>query len=129
MTYRMRINGVQVANPAENGIKVVDEPLWADGAGRNVVNGEMIATLIAWKRQVEITWNTLSVNEAKTILNAIKSGGSFFNIEFNDIDSGDTYKTLRVYTSAIPRTLSTLVAISNDNKRRIKDVTIIFTEK
>lgn len=129
MTYRMRINGVQVANPAENGIKVTDEPLWADGAGRNVVNGEMIATLIAWKRQVEITWNTLSVTEAKTILNAIKSGGSFFNIQFNDVDSGDTYTTLRVYTSSIPRTLSTLVAISNDNKRRIKDVTITFTEK
>ena len=129
MTYRMRINGVDVANPAENGIKVVDEPVWAEGAGRNVTNGEMIATLIAWKRQVQVTWNTLSVNQAKTILNAIKSGGSFFNIQFNDIDSGNTYITLKVYTSSIPRTLSTLVAISNNNKRRIKDVSIIFTEK
>ena len=65
MTYRLRINGTSVANPAEGGIKITDEPVWADGAGRNVSTGEMIATLVCWKRQVEVTWNTLTFTEAK----------------------------------------------------------------
>lgn len=129
MTYRLRINGTSVANPAEGGIKITDEPVWADGAGRNVSTGEMIATLVCWKRQVEVTWNTLTFTEANTILSAIKSGGSFFNIEYNDIDQGSTYKTIRVYTSSIPRTITTLANESSNTKKRIKDVTITFTEK
>ena len=129
MTYRLKINGTNVANPAEGGIKVTDEPIWADGAGRNVSTGEMIATLVCWKRQIEITWNTLTFAQAQTILNAIKTGGAFFNIEYNDIDQGNSYKTVRVYTSSIPRTIFTLANESNNSKRRIKDVTISFTEK
>lgn len=129
MTYRLKIAGVSVANPAEGGIKITDEPVWADGAGRNVSTGEMIATLVCWKRQVEITWNALTFAEAQTILNAIKSGGSFFNIEYNDIDQGNSYKTINVYTSSIPRTITTLSSPGVDTKRRIKDVTITFTEK
>lgn len=133
MNYHLKIAGVNVANPAENGIKVTDEPLWADGAGRNISTGEMIATLVGWKRQVEITWNKLTFAQAKTILNAIKSGGSFFFIEYNDIDqtnySGDTYTKIKVYTSSIPRTILTLSSPGNDNKRRVGDVTIRFTEK
>lgn len=143
MTYRLKINNVTVANPAEGGIAIVDEPVWADGAGRNISTGEMIATLVCWKRQVGITWNKLTVNEAKTILNAIKSGGSFFWIEYNDIDesrfvqnnpeglpnTGGEYVKIKVYTSNIPRKLSTLTALSDTSKKRITDVTITFTEK
>lgn len=129
MTYRLRINGVNVANPAEGGIKVTDEPIWADGAGRNITTGEMIATLVCWKRQVEITWNSLTFAEAQTILNAIKTGGSFFNLEYNDVDQGSGYKTVRVYTSSIPRNILTLADEHNNSKRRIKDVVITFTEK
>lgn len=129
MTYRLRINNVSVANPAEGGIKVTDEPVWADGAGRNISTGEMIATLVCWKRQVEITWDSLTFAEAQTILNAIKTGGSFFNIEYNDVDQGSSYKTIRVYTSSIPRTITTLANESSNTKKRIRDVTITFTEK
>lgn len=129
MTYRLRINNVSVANPAEGGIKITDEPVWADGAGRNISTGEMIATLVCWKRQVEITWDSLTFAEAQTILNAIKTGGSFFNIEYNDIDQGSSYKTIRVYTSSIPRTITTLANESSNTKKRIRDVTITFTEK
>lgn len=133
MNYHLKIAGVSVANPAEDGIKITDEPVWADGAGRNVSTGEMIATLVCWKRQVEITWNKLTFNEALTILNAIKAGGSFFDIQYNDVDqtshSGDTYTQIRVYTSSLPRTISTLESPGDNNKKRIKDVTITFTEK
>lgn len=129
MTYRLKINNVSVANPAEGGIKITDEPVWADGAGRNISTGEMIATLVCWKRQVEITWDSLTFAEAQTILNAIKTGGSFFNIQYNDIDQGNSYKTLRVYTSSVPRTISTLANESSNTKKRIRDVTITFTEK
>lgn len=143
MTYHLKIAGVSVATPAENGIQVVDEPIWADGAGRNVTTGEMIATLVGWKRQVQITWNKLTVAQAKTILNAIKSGGGFFYIEYNDIDedlfvanntsglqnTGGDYAKIKVYPSNIPRTISTLSVLNNTSKRRIKDVTITFTEK
>ena len=129
MTYRLKINNVSVANPAEGGIKITDEPVWADGAGRNISTGEMIATLVCWKRQVEITWDSLTFAEAQTILNAIKTGGSFFDIQYNDIDQGSSYKTLRVYTSSVPRTISTLANESSNTKKRIRDVTITFTEK
>lgn len=135
MIYRLKINGTQVANPIEGGIKVVDEPIWADGAGRNVSTGEMIATLVTWKRQIEITWNNLTVAQARTILLAIKSGGSFFNIEYNDVDedlytdTGGEYVKIRVYVANIPRTISTLSVLNDSSKKRIKDVTIVFTEK
>ena len=143
MTYKLKINGTSVANPAEDGIAIVDEPIWADGAGRNISTGEMIATLVCWKRQVGITWNKLTVLEARTILNAIKSGGSFFWIEYNDIDenrfvSGNTeglpntggeWAKIKVYTSNIPRKLSMLTALSDSSKKRVTDVTITFTEK
>lgn len=129
MTYRLKINGTSVANPAEGGIKITDEPIWADGAGRNISTGEMIATLVCWKRQVGITWDSLTFAEAYTILNAIKTGGAFFNIQYNDIDQGNSYKTIRVYTSSIPRTITTLANESSNTKKRIKDVTIVFTEK
>ena len=89
----------------------------------------MIATLVCWKRQVEITWDSLTFAEAQTILNAIKTGGSFFDIQYNDIDQGSSYKTLRVYTSSVPRTISTLANESSNTKKRIRDVTITFTEK
>lgn len=133
MNYHLRIAGVSVANPAEKGIKITDEPIWADGAGRNVSTGEMIATLVCWKRQVAITWNKLTFAEARTILNAIKSGGSFFYIEYNDIDQttidGETYTRINVYTSSIPRTITTLSSPGIDTKKRIDEVTITFTEK
>lgn len=143
MTYRLKINNVSVANPAENGIQIVDEPIWADGAGRNISTGEMIATLVCWKRQVTISWDKLSVNEAKTILNAIKTGGSFFWLEYNDIDesrfvannseglpnTGGEYVKIKVYTSNIPRTLTTLTLLSSSTKKRVVDVKITFTEK
>lgn len=133
MNYHLKIAGKSVANPAEGGIKVTDEPIWADGAGRNVSTGEMIATLVCWKRQVEITWNSLTFDEAVAILNAIKSGGAFFYIQYNDIDqtshSGDTYTQIRVYTSSIPRTITTLQSPGKNTMKRIKDITITFTEK
>lgn len=133
MNYHLKIAGVSVANPAQEGIKITDEPIWADGAGRNVSDGEMIATLVCWKRQVEITWNKLTFAEAKTVIDAIKNGGSFFNIQYNDYDqtttSGSTYKQIKVYTSSIPRTLLTLSSPGDNSKKRFKDITIKFTEK
>ena len=143
MTYRLKIAGVSVATPAENGIQVTDEPVWADGAGRNVSTGEMIATLVCWKRQVQITWNKLTVAQAKTILNAIKAGGAFFYLEYNDIDedrftannteglqnTNGEYVKIKVYPNSIPRTISTLSMLSDTSKKRIKDVTMTFTEK
>ena len=133
MNYHLKIAGVSVANPALGGIKITDEPVWADGAGRNITNGEMIATLVCWKRQVEITWGSLTFAEAKTIIDAVKNGGSFFYIQYNDYDqttnAGSTYKQIRVYTSNIPRQLLTLATPSNDSKKRFLGVTIKFTEK
>lgn len=133
MNYHLKIAGVSVANPAQEGIKITDEPIWADGAGRNVSDGEMIATLVCWKRQVEITWNKLTFAEAKTIIDAIKNGGSFFDIQYNDYDQtttgGSTYTQIKVYTSSIPRTLLTLSSPGDNAKKRFKDVTIKFTEK
>ena len=128
MTYRLKINGTDVANPAQGGIKVTDEPIWADGAGRDVSTGKMIATLVCWKRQVEITWGSLTWSQARTILNAIKSGGSFFSIQYNDIDT-NSYVTLKVYVSSIPHTITTLANSDNTDVKRIKDVTIRFTEQ
>lgn len=133
MNYHLKIAGVSVANPALGGIKITDEPVWADGAGRNITNGEMIATLVCWKRQVEITWGSLTFDEVATIINAIKAGGSFFDIEYNDFDqtttNGETYKKIKVYTSSIPRLLLTMASPSDNSAKRFRDITIKFTEK
>lgn len=135
--YRLRVRGIDVPVPAENGIKITDEPVWDPDAGRDLT-GRMIATLVCWKRTVEITWNDLTAKQATTILNAVGVGTSkypFFDIEFNDVTTTDRpldssgHIKLNVYVSSIPRTLHSLKFLDTDSSRRIGDVTLTFIER
>jgi len=138
-SYALKIRGMtNIPNPAENGIKVVDEPVWDPDAGRDLT-GTMIAKLVCWKRTVEITWNDLTAEQGTAILNAVgvvSSSYPFFDIEYNDItttnrpiDSNTGRIVINVYVSSIPRTLKTLKTLDTNSKRRIGDVTLTFIER
>lgn len=139
-SYDLKIRNKAVPTPAEGGIVVTDEPVWDPDAGRNL-KGKMIATLVCWKRTVEITWNDLTAEDASSILDAINVGSSatpFFDLEYNDIDAGTRTVgtngriTIHVYTSSAPRTLRTLQHLRTgaaDTKRRIGEIKLTFIEQ
>ena len=130
-----KINNTTVAEPAVNGVVVTDETIWASNTGRNT-KGKMIGDIIARKTHVEVTWPTLSYSAAKTIKDAIESGGEFFEIQYPDIDAGiqgqndsnpgalkTTTKT--VYAGSVPRTLYSLTP----KNRRYSGIVIEFIER
>lgn len=142
--YDLIINGYgknhptnPIPTPAEGGIKVTDEPVWDPDAGRDLT-GTMIATLVCWKRTVNITWNALTADQVSHILNAVGVGSSsapFFDISYNDINltnkgiDSHGRVTINVYVSNIPRTIQTLKFLDTDKSRRFKDVTLTFIER
>lgn len=115
------INGVQVAEPAKEGLTITDEPIWASNTGRGT-NGKMIGDIVAWKTTVEVTWPPLSFTDAQTIRDAIKNAGNFFAIRYPDFSAG-TLVTKTVYCGNIPRTTHSLVSQLKNG------VTITFIEQ
>lgn len=109
------INGTTVAEPAHKGLVVTEETIWSSNTGRSA-SGKMIGDIIARKRTVEVTWNTLSYSQAKTIADTLRSAPKFFNITYPDIEAGinsnGTLKTntIKVYASNVPRELYSLAA-------------------
>ena len=118
------INGTQVREPAKGGVVITDEPVWSENTGRDVNSGQMLGDIVAWKKTVAVSFPPLTFAQANTIINAIKSGGAFFNIKYND-ESADTLKTLNVYSGNVSRTIE---SISSAYKRQ-SGCTVTFIER
>ena len=125
------INGVQVAEPAHQGVTITDEPIWAPNTGR-AQDGTMTGDFVGWKRTVAVTWPPLSFSEMAKIRDAIKSGGGFFDIRFTndltanvDLTSAGLSTAITVYVSNLPRTVYSLAS----GLRRHIGVTATFIER
>lgn len=126
----LTINGTAVANPALGGVQIVDNSMWAEGAGRST-SGKWIGDLKGWKTQITIKWPPLPLSEVKRIRDAIQAGGAFFNItykEFSDAGSntsGVQTITKRVYCpDSIPREIYSL----NEKAQLEAGLQVVFTE-
>lgn len=68
----------------------------SDKSGRETTSGLMFRDVIAKKRQLQISWEKLSMSEASTIINAVAN--PFFYINFPDAKLG-AYTTMECYVS------------------------------
>lgn len=120
--------------PAKGGIVVTDEPIWAANTGRSST-GKMIGDIVAWKVTVEVAWPPLTFAQAKSIRNAIKGAGEFFDIAYYDLSTSDMVKKT-VYCGNIPRALYSLADRIDPasgsvvgNYRRYSGIAIKFVEQ
>lgn len=128
----LKINNVQVAEPAFQGVTITEEPVWKPNTGRNI-NGKMIGDIATWKKTVAVTWPPLSPSETSLIISTIKSAGAFFPIQFtNDLSASSSAtassglaSAITVYASNIPRTVYSLAT----GLRKHQGVTITFIER
>lgn len=118
------INGTKVKEPAKGGVAITDEPIWSENTARDVNTGTMIGDLKAWKKTVAITWPPLKFGEVNSILSAIKAGGAFFKIKYND-GSATSLEEITVYSSNLQRTVESI----SQAYQRQSGVTVTFIER
>lgn len=118
------INGVTVPDPAKEGVTITREPIWDTNTGR-AASGKMVGDIKTRKTTIAVTWPPLSFADTNTIINAIESGGPFFQISFDNDLGGNSRQSWTVYASNIPRTIYSL---SNAARFHV-GVTVTFIEQ
>lgn len=72
MGYILKINGVTMPTPKLNGVNYSENKIWSTNTGRNM-NGDMVGTIVAIKKKVEIEFPVLTPNEVKLINTQVSS--------------------------------------------------------
>ena len=66
MSAELYFDGVKMPTPKFNGFKIQKNKIWSKNTGRNG-NGDMVGTIIAVKRKVEIVWPVLEAGQISAI--------------------------------------------------------------
>lgn len=77
----LKFDDVEMPTPKFNGFKVGKNKIWSKNAGRNGY-GEMVGTIIAIKRKIEITWPVLEAEKISVIDDIVSNP----NIPYHKID-------------------------------------------
>ena len=113
------VNGVVLPDPAQYQYSLNDVD--SDKSGRSTINGKMHRDRIAQKTKIEVTWNTLSADNVKKIIQA--TNNQTLNVKFLNTYN-NTYETKTMYVSS---KTATMVDIRN-GKVRYKGLKIDFIE-
>ena len=62
----LTINGVEMPNPAMEGVTISTEKIWSANTGRSA-SGKMVGTIIATKTTISIKWPALTPEQAAKI--------------------------------------------------------------
>jgi len=117
------VDDVQLPTPALEGLTISTNKIWSSNTGRLETSGEMVGTIVALKRKVEIKWPEMSMEEAKVIENAISAITPFHKLKYTDMTGttteisvyfGDPTYTVYAYSRGV---------------QRIKGVTVSAIEK
>ena len=100
-------------------IESSEELIWSSNTGRST-SGEMIGTVIAGKKTVEIEWGVLSASEVMIIQQALSAG--FFSFQFYD----GTNVSITVYRGTIKKEH---LGYIGDGKYYYKSVTASVIQK
>lgn len=84
----------EVATPVS--VQWAEMDLDSDKSGRETTSGLMFRDVIAKKRQIQVTWEKLTMAEVQTIINAVAN--PFFFLYFPDAKQG-AYATMECYVS------------------------------
>ena len=122
-TDSLIVNGVALPDPALGGVTITVEPIWSQNAGRDA-DLLMVGTILGYKRTLEVKWNTLTMEQAAVLHNAVsKSGGDFKTVTFTDIDY--SRKTITAYFGTPNYTVYSLA----DGIRYITDCSVKIVER
>lgn len=86
-TYFFQLGDITIQPASPGGLKWSIMSIQSADSGR-AENGEMIATLVAKKRKLEIKYANLSPEDAKAILEEV-CGNMFFEVTYYDILAGE----------------------------------------
>ena len=84
----LKFDGVTMPTPKFNGFKISKNKIWSRNTGRNG-NGDMVGTIIAVKRKIEIVWPILNARDIKAIDDIVSSVTPYHKVEYTD-ESGET---------------------------------------
>lgn len=79
------VDGVQLPTPALGGMTITTNKMWSANTGRLESSGEMVGTIIATKRKIEIKWPPLSMEKAKIIEDVVSSMVPFHTLQYTDM--------------------------------------------
>ena len=79
------VDGVQLPTPALGGMTITTNKMWSANTGRLESSGEMVGTIIATKRKIEIKWPPLSMEKAKIIEGVVSSMVPFHTLQYTDM--------------------------------------------
>lgn len=85
--YFFRLGDITIQPASPGGLKWSIMSIQSADSGR-AENGEMIATLVAKKRKLEIKYANLTPEDAKAILEEV-SGDMFFEVTYYDVLAGE----------------------------------------
>ena len=113
------VDDVQLPTPAVEGITISTNKVWSSNTGRLEASGEMVGTIVAKKRKLDIKWPELTMEQAKVIEDAISSMTPFHKLKYTDMTGtvteisvyfGDPTYTIYAYSPGIQRIRSTSVS-------------------
>ena len=114
----LTINGVEMPNPAMEGVTISTEKIWSANTGRSA-SGKMVGTIIATKTTISIKWPALTPEQAAKIEAAVSNGiNPFVPIAYPDMAGNRVTKT--VYFGTPTYTLYSWA----DGVRYVKDVSV-----
>lgn len=123
MATILKFNNIVMPSPAPDGFKISHSKIWSKDTGRTQ-SGEMVGTILAIKKNVDITWGVLTPDQAKTIDDVVSNSSTPFNtVEYVD-EKGET-TSITGYFSDIEFPIHTII----NGKPMIVGATMSVVEK
>lgn len=95
----LKFDDVLMPTPKLDGFKISKNKIWSRNAGRNG-NGDMVGTIIAIKRKLEITWPVLKAKDIKIIDDAVSSLTPYHKVQYTD-ESGNITEITAYFGDAV----------------------------
>lgn len=113
------VDGVQLPTPALDGVSITTSKIWSANTGRLENSGEMVGTIVATKRKLEIKWPELYMEDVRVIEEAVSSMTPYHILKYTDMTGqvheitvyfGDPSYTIYAYSPGIQRVKDTTVS-------------------
>ncbi len=88
----LTINGVEMPDPALEGVTISTEKVWSANTGRTA-SGRMVGSIIAYKTTIKIKWPVLTTQQAALIESAV-SGAAFVPVSYTDMCGSRVTRTV-----------------------------------
>lgn len=113
------VDGVTLPTPALEGLTISTNKIWSANTGRLENTGEMVGTIVATKRKLEIKWPDLPMEDVSIIETAVSGTVPFHTLQYTDMTGrtasmevyfGDPTYSIYSYSPGIQRVRGTKVS-------------------